>query len=140
VQADPMRETGPGKSIYLQDVVQELDHLIGAGANLLHVRGLLDGVEIVPHMMDAAAGRRHDIVEAGEVAHEQRLGAGRFRVEPAVRHRLAAAGLIVRVRDVVAKPLQELKRRDSNLRKKCVDVARDKKSDTHASLLGFPWI
>ena len=84
-------------------------------------------------MVDAAAGRRHDVVEAGEVAHEQRLGAGRFRVEPAVRHRLAAAGLIVRVLDVVAKPLQELKRRDANLREKCVDVAGDKKPDPHAS-------
>jgi len=58
---------------------------------------LLDGVEIVTHMVDAAAGRRHEVVEAGEVAHKQRLGVGRFCVEPAVCHRLAAAGLIVRV-------------------------------------------
>src|ERR1700732_332961 len=128
-----MRETGPGKCIDLQNVVQELDQLVSSRADHLYDVGLLDGVEIVPHMMDAAAGRRYDVVEAGEVAHEQRLGAGRFRVEPAVRHRLAAALLLVRVLDVVAKPLQELKRRDSNLGEKCVDVAGDKKADPHAS-------
>jgi hypothetical protein len=123
-----------------QDVVQELDQLVGSRADLLDRVGLLDGVEIVPHMVDAAAGRRHDVVEAGEVAHEQRLGAGRLRVEPAVRHRLAAACLIVRVLDVVAKPLQQLQGRNANLREKCVDVAGDKKPDAHASPLGFPWI
>jgi hypothetical protein len=128
-----MRESGPGERIDLQDVVQELDQLVGSRADHLHDVGPLDGVEIVSHMVDAAAGRRHDVVEAGEVAHKQRLGVGRFRVKPAVRHRLAAACLIVRVLDVVAKPLQELKRRDSNLGEKCVDVAGDKKADPHAS-------
>ena len=113
--------------------MQELDQLVGAGADLLDRVGLLDGVEIVPHMVDTAAGRRHDIFEAGEVAHEQRLGVGRFRVEPTVRHRLGAAGLIVRVLDVVAEPLQQLEGCDADLREKCVDVARDKKPDAHPS-------
>src|SRR5208337_5161151 len=128
-----MRESGPRERIDLQDVVQELDQFIGAGADLLDSVGLRDGVEIAPHMVDTAAGRRHDIVETGEVAHEQRLRVGRFRVEPAVCHRLAATCLIVWVRDVVAESFQELERRDADLRKKRVDVAWDEKPDAHAS-------
>ena len=111
--------------------MQELDQLIGSRADLLDRVGLLDGIEIVPHMVDAAAGRRHDVVEAGEVAHKQRLGLGGLRIEPAVCHRLAAAGLIVRVLDVVAKPLQQLKGRDTNLRKESINIARDEKTDAH---------
>ena len=118
VQPDPMRKPGPGKRIDLQDVVQELDELVGARADLLHLGGLLDGVEIVAHVVDAAAGRRHDVIEAGEVAHEQRLGVGAFGIEPAVRHRLSAAGLIARIDDLVAEPLQQLERRDADLRER----------------------
>ena len=120
--------------------MQELDEFKGSRADLHHLVGLLDGVEIVPHMMDAATRRRHDVVEAGEVAHEQRLGVGSFRVEPAVRHRLAAAGLIERIYDLVSEPLEQLEGRDANLGEKCVDVAGDKKPDPHASPLGFHWI
>jgi hypothetical protein len=140
VQADPMRESGPGERVDLQDVVQELDQLVGSRADLLDRVGLLDGVEIVPHMVDAAAGRCHDVVEAGEVAHEQRLGLGGLRVEPAVCHRLAAACLVAGVLDVVAEPLQELECRNADVWEECVDVAGNKKSDSHASLLGVPWI
>ena len=75
-------KSGPGKRIDLQDVVQELDQLVGAGANLLDRVGLLDGVEIVAHVVDAAAGGRHDVIEAGEIAHEQRLGVGASALNP----------------------------------------------------------
>src|SRR5467141_1407081 len=57
VQADPMRKSGPGKSVHLQDVVQEFDQLEGPRADLLDFVGLLYRVEIVPHVVDAAAGR-----------------------------------------------------------------------------------
>jgi hypothetical protein len=130
-----MRESGPRERINPKYVVQELDQLVGSGADLLDHVGLLDGVEIVAHMVDAAAGRRDDVIEAGEVAHKQRLGVGRFRVEPAIRHRLAAACLIMRVLDVMAKPLQQLEGCDTDLRKESVNIARDEKPDPHASLL-----
>ena len=32
--------------------------------------GLLDRVEIVAHVVDAAAGGRDELIEAGEIAHE----------------------------------------------------------------------
>src|SRR5712664_1936543 len=57
VQPDPMRKSGPGKGIDLRDVVQEFDQLEGPRADLLDLVGLLYRVEIVPHMVDAAAGR-----------------------------------------------------------------------------------
>ena len=72
-------KSGPRKRVDLQDVVQELDQLEGARANLLDLVGLLDRVEIIAHVVDAAAGWCHDVVEAGEVAHEQRLGSRRIR-------------------------------------------------------------
>jgi hypothetical protein len=48
VQTDAMRESGPGERIDLLYVVQELDQLVGPGANPLGRVSLLDGVEIVP--------------------------------------------------------------------------------------------
>jgi hypothetical protein len=75
-------------------------------AHLLHLGGLFDRVEIVADVVNAAAGGCDDIIEAGEVAHEQRLGIGAFGIKPAIGHRLAAAGLIAGIHDVMAKPLQ----------------------------------
>src|ERR1700733_16246997 len=106
VQPDTMRKTGPGKPIDLLDVVQELDQLKGARPHLRHRGGLLDRVEIVAHVVDATARGRDDVIEAGEVAHEQRFGIGAFRIEPAIGHRLSATGLVARVDDLVAEPLQ----------------------------------
>jgi hypothetical protein len=101
-----MRKPGPRKRVDLQDIVQELDDFVGARPHLLHCGGLLDRVEIIAHVVDAAAGGRDDIIEAREIAHEQRLSVGAFGVEPAIGHRLAAACLIVRVHDLMAEPLQ----------------------------------
>jgi hypothetical protein len=88
-------------------------------------------------VVHAAAGWRNDVVEAGEVAHEQRLRIGALGVEPAICHRLAAASLIARVVDVVAKPLKQLERRNADVGEKGVDVAGDEKPDSHVLLLGF---
>jgi hypothetical protein len=106
VQSDAMREPGPRKPIDLEDVVQEFDELESASPHFPHLSGLVDGVEIVAHVMDAAARGRHDLIEAGEVAHEQRLGVGGFGIEPAIGHRLSATGLVARVDDLVAEALQ----------------------------------
>jgi hypothetical protein len=117
VQPDAMGELRPRKRIDLQDVMQEFDELIGSRADLRHRVGLLDRVEIVTHMVDAAAGRCHDIVEAGEVLHKQRLGAGRVHVEPAVRHRLAAARLVERIDELMSESLEQLEGGDVDLGK-----------------------
>lgn len=86
--------------------MQEFHQLESARAYFLHFGGLLDRVEIIAHMVDAAAGGGHDIIEAGEIAHEQCLGIGGLSIEPAIGHRLSAAGLIAWVDDIVAEPLQ----------------------------------
>jgi hypothetical protein len=117
--------------------VQELDELIGASTYLLHLRGLLDSIEIVTHVVNATARRRDNVIEAGEVANKQRLRVGRFCIEPAVCRRLSAACLIARIHDLVAKALQQLEACDANLWKESIDVAWDEKSDTHPSLLAF---
>ena len=97
--------------------------------NLLHLGGLLDRIEIVTHVMNAAPGRPDDVIEAGEIAHEQSLGFGAVSVEAAVRHRLSATGLVAWVDDLVAEALQQLEGRDADLRKEGVDVAGDEESD-----------
>ena len=135
VQPDPVRKPGPRKRIDLQDVVQELDQLEGARPHLLHLGGLLDRVEIVAHVVDAAAGGCDDVIEAGEIAHEQRLGVGAFGVEPAIGHRLAAAGLVARIHDLVAEALQQLEGRDADFREEGIDVAGDEQPDAHSSPL-----
>jgi hypothetical protein len=106
VESDAVQELGPWKGVRLLDVVQELDELESACANLFHRRGLLDRIEIVTHVVDAAALRRDDVVQTAEVAHEQCLGAGRFGTEAVIGHRLPAAGLVARIHDLMAKPLQ----------------------------------
>jgi hypothetical protein len=112
--------------------VQELDDLVGARPNFLHLGGLLDGVEIVAHVVDAAARRSHDIIEVGKIAHEQRLGVGTFGVEPAIGHRLPTAGLVARVYDLVAEALQKLEGRDPNFREEGVDETGDEQPDAHS--------
>src|SRR6516164_1033171 len=110
-----MRKPRPGERLYLLDVAQELDQLVGARPHLFHLGGLLDRIEIVAHMVDAAARWRDHIVEAGEIAHEQRLRVGGLNIKPAIGHWLSAAGLVARVYDLVTEPFQKLQRCDPRL-------------------------
>ena len=64
VQSDPVRKPGPGKAVGLLDVMQELDQLVGSRTHFFHFGRLLDGIEVVAHVVHAAAGGRHDIIEA----------------------------------------------------------------------------
>jgi hypothetical protein len=130
-----MRKSGPGKSIDLLDVVEEFHKLEGSCANMLDFVGLLYGVEIVAHVVDAAAGRRHDAVEDCKVTHEQRFGVGCISIVTAIGHRPAAAGLVAGIFDVVANSSQGLECRDADLQKESVDVAGNKKPNAHLLLL-----
>src|SRR5215468_40518 len=89
VQPDAMRKTRPGERVDLQDIVQELDQFIGAGANLLHLCRLLDGIEIFTYMVDAAPRGGDDVIETGKVADEQRLSVYAVVVETAICHGLS---------------------------------------------------
>src|SRR5271170_794236 len=130
-----MRKPGPGKRLYLLDVVEKFHELESARANLFHLRGLFDGVEVIAHMMNATTGWRDDIVEAGKISDEQRFGVGALRVEPGIRHRLPAAGLVAWVHDLVAEALKQLEGRNADLRQEGVDETWDEKTDAHGSLL-----
>src|SRR5438132_4322727 len=94
VQSNPVRKVGPRKRIWLLDVVQKLDQLVGAGANLLDLRCLFNRIEIGTHVVNTAARGRNDVIEAGKIAHEQRLRVGAVGIEPAVCHWLPATGLV----------------------------------------------
>lgn len=83
VQPDPMRESRPRECLDFQDIVQELHQLIGASSDLLDLIGLRDRVEMVAHVVNAAAFRPNDIIEPGEVAYEQGLGISAFPIEAA---------------------------------------------------------
>src|ERR1700722_5849439 len=126
VQADAVRKPGPRESIDFLDVVQELDDLKRAFSNRTHFARLLDRIQIVPDVMHAAARGCDDVVEAREIAHEQRFCRPAFVIEAAVRHRLAATGLVARINDFVPKALEQLERRDANFRKEGVYITGDK--------------
>jgi hypothetical protein len=64
------------------DVVQELDELERARANLSHLFGLFDRIEIARHVVDAAAPWRDDIIEAREITHAESLGVGGSALKP----------------------------------------------------------
>ena len=134
VQSDAVRKPRPRKRLDLLDVVQELDDFEGARPDVLDVRRLLDGVEIISDVVDAASRRRDDGVEAGKVAHEEGFRRGAVRIEAAIRHRLAAACLVAWVDDLMAEALQELERRDADFGKEGVDIAGDEKPNAHAAL------
>ena len=85
-----------GNSAHLQHVVQEFGEFERARAHLAHGGGLLDRREMLAHMMHATRRRPDDVVVIREIAREHALGAGRFLLRAAVRHRLAAAGLLLR--------------------------------------------
>src|SRR5208282_6744027 len=112
-----VRKPRPGKPLGLLNVMQELDQLESSCPYFLHLRTLFDGIEIVAHVVDTAAGGRDDVIESGEVAHEEGFGRGAVRVEAAVGHRLSAAGLVAWVHDLVVEPLEKLEGRDAHLRK-----------------------
>src|SRR5882757_1667183 len=135
MQPDAMRKSRPGEGVDFQDVVQELDDLVRALANLGHLRGLLDGIKIIAHVVNAATRGRDDIVESGEIAHEQRFGGGALVVEAAIGHRLAATGLIARIDHLEPEALEQLECRNADRWKEGIDVAGNKQTDTHVSSL-----
>src|ERR1700722_16874909 len=135
MQADTMRELRPWKRVDLQDVVQELDELESAGANLHHGRGLLHRIEIVAHKVDAATLWRHYIIETGEVACEQGLGGRAVGVEAVICHRLSAAGLVARVDDLMAEALQKFEGRDPHFREEGVDETGYEQANAHLAPL-----
>ncbi|MGF6811443.1 hypothetical protein OKW30_006635 [Paraburkholderia sp. Clong3] len=49
----------------------------------------------------------------------------------AIGHRLAAAGLLLRIVDLDAETFEQFERRDTDLRIERVDKARDKQRDFH---------
>src|SRR4029077_18880344 len=91
----------------LDVVVQELDELTCPGPNLPGLRRLFDGVQVEPEVGDAAPGRSDDRVEILEAADEEVFGGGGIVLGTAVGHRLPAAGLVERILDGAAEPLEE---------------------------------
>jgi hypothetical protein len=69
---------------------------------------------MIAHVMDAARRRPDDVVVAGEIAREHAFRAGSFSVGAAIRHRLAAAGLLLRIVDVDAEAFEQFERRDAD--------------------------
>ena len=56
-------------------------------------------------------------------------------LKPAIGHRLAAAGLVARIDDLVAEPLQQLERGDADFRKEGIDVAGNEEPNAHSFFL-----
>src|SRR5262245_4442460 len=112
-----MREPRPRERLCFFDIVQALDELVSQRTAIPHLASVLDGVEMIADMMDAAAGRPNHIIEPGEIAHEERLGRRTIGIEPAIGHRLPTAGLVARIDDLMAEALEELKGRDADFGK-----------------------
>ena len=125
VQPDLMRKLRPRELVDLDHVMQKLDEFVGAAADSLDLRRLRDRVEMRAHVVGATPRRRNDGVELGKIGDEQGLGAGRILLTTGVRHRLTAARLVERIDRIDAEPFQELQRRDADIGKKGIDVARN---------------
>jgi hypothetical protein len=134
VQPNAMRKPGSREGVGFLDVMEKLDDLEDAPANRFHLWRLLNGIEIVAHMMDTAAGRRDDTIKAGEIAHEQGFGRGAIGVEATIRHWLSATALIARINDIVVKALEQLEGGDTHFGENGVDLARNEESDAHSHL------
>ncbi len=131
MQPDAMRKLGPWKLARADHVVQKFDELIGVGTNLRDFIGLRDRGQMLAHVMDATRGRPDDVVVAGEVAREHALGAGGLGLRAAVGHRLAAAGLLLRIVDLDAEAFEQFERGDAHLGVERIDKTRDKQGDFH---------
>ncbi len=131
MQADAMRKLGPRKFARADHVMQKFDEFIGVGADLPDFIGLLERGQMLAHVMDATRRRPDDVVVAGEVARKHALGAGCLGLRAAVGHRLAAAGLLLRIVDLDAEAFEQFERGDPHFGIERVDEARDKQGDFH---------
>src|ERR1700761_1237223 len=109
VKPYPMWKLSPGKVTGADHVVQKLDQFIGDGAHLLHLSGLLDCSQMLAHVMNTARRRTDDVVVSREIARKDLLRAGRFGLGAAVRHWLAAAGLLLGIVHLDAEALKQFK-------------------------------
>src|SRR2546426_6406370 len=113
----------------LHDVVQKLDQLVGVLAHVLYGIGLLDGVEVMAYLLDAAPGRSNNGIEILEVLDEEAFRRRGVDLVSAVGHRLSTAGLPQRIAHLEAEPSQEFKGRNANFGEKQIDVARNEQTD-----------
>src|SRR5215470_9641862 len=70
VEADLVPELGPRERLDIEHVVQELDELEGPLAHSGYLSGLLDGGQVLPHVMRTTPRWPDDVVETAEVLHE----------------------------------------------------------------------
>jgi hypothetical protein len=105
--------------------VKKLHQVESAPPYLANCVSLRDRIEIASNVMHATSRWRDDIVVVLKVLDEQTLRRSGFRVASAVRHRLAAAGLIEGIFDLDAEALQQFQCRDADVRMKGVDVTGD---------------
>src|SRR5471030_2289994 len=131
VQADPMREFGPREFAHLEDIVEKFDELVGARSHLAHGRGLLDGGQMRTHVMNAARRWTDNVVVISEISGEYPLCAGRFLLRAAIRHRLAAAGLLLRIIHFYAQTFEQFEGRDTDFGIERIDKTGNEQSDFH---------
>src|SRR5262245_8430901 len=119
----------------LHDVVQKLDQLVGVLTHMLHGISLLDGVEVMAYLLDAAPRRSNNGLEILEVLDEEAFRRHGVDLIPAVGHRLSTAGLPQRIAHLEAEPLQEFKGRNANFGEQQIDVTWNEQTDPHATRL-----
>src|SRR5262245_41885513 len=120
------------------DVVQKLDQLVSVLAHVLHGSGLLDGVEVLAYLLDAATCGADNAIEVFEVLDEEVFRLRGVALVSAVGHRLSTTGLSQRITRLEAEPLQELEGRNADFGEQQIDVARDEQTNPHAARLRHP--
>jgi len=94
-------------------------------AHVLHGSGLLDGVEVLAYLLNAAPCGADNAIEVFEVLNEEVFRLSGVALISAVGHRLSTTSLPQRIADLEAEPLQEFKGRNANFGEQQIDVARD---------------
>src|SRR5206468_4175220 len=124
----------PGEVLDFHDVVQKLDQFVGMLAHVLDGVGLLDGVEVMAYLLDAATGRSNDAIEVFEVLDEEMFRLRGVALVAAVGHRLSTTGLPQWIADLEAEPLQEFEGRNPNFGENHIDIAGNEQTYFHIAV------
>src|ERR1700721_2116941 len=97
VQRNLMLECRPREFSYLQNVVEELNQVVGISDEALLFCRVRSRSKFVPDMMSAAAGRSDHIIKGAEATGEMLLCCPRLFIAHAIGQGLATTRLVLRI-------------------------------------------
>ena len=129
-----MLEYRPREFSYLQNVVEELNQVVGISDEALLFCRVRSRSEFVPDMMSATAGWSNHAIEGAEDSGTVLFGRLRLFIAAAVGHGLAATRLILRIYNVDSQSFEQLEGGYADMWIEHVYIAGDHERDLHRHL------